>query len=161
VLLERDKDKTIDYVLFWLEYGGKAIKEEPNGQGGVHHWTAENVSGGYTGWEEPMSQVYFKPRTLDEKLLQGQVHEYMLLALAWALDYAEEVTPPDTPFTMWTAMDLSEAYRIAHMVVYVDPSLAAGLKIRINKICLRMGLSLSEQVSAGFKNFMGHTELDW
>ena len=159
-MLDRDEDPTIGYTMFWLEHGGEAIKENPEGQGGVHHWTSANISGGYTGWEEPMDQVYFSPRTLEEKLLQGQVHEYMLLALRWALKHAEAETPCG-PFVMWNAMDLAEAYRVAHMVAQIDPVLAAGLKVRLNKICLRMGKSLSEQAAVGFKNFIGLTEINW
>ena len=158
---ERDPDPTISYALFWLEHGGKGIQEKPDSQGGVHHWTSQNVSGGYTGWEAPMSQVYFRPRTLEERLLRGQVHEYMLLALEWSLRNAEQETPYGAPFTAWTVMDLAEAYRVASMVASVDPTLAPALKVRLNKICLRLGKSLSEQASVGFKNFICLNEINW
>lgn len=153
---ERDEDPTIDYALFWLEHGGQAIREKPSGQGGVNHWTHVNYSGGYTGWEDPMDQVYFKPRTYEERLLQGQVHELMLLAVEWAFARAERDTPRGK-FTAWGSMDLAEAYRLAHMVVQVDPTHAARFKMRLNKICLRMGKSLSELADINFMAFMGPT----
>lgn len=158
---QRDEDPNIDYVLFWLEHGGKGIRDRPGSQGGVHHWTHANYSGGYTGWEDPMNQVYFKPRSLEERMLQGQVHEIMLEALDWAMRHAESETPYG-PWTAWEGMDLAEAYRLSHMVTLVDPTLACGLKVRLNNICKRTGKSLDELADVNFMAFMGpSTGIQW
>lgn len=148
---ERDPDPIIDYVLFWLEHGAKQITEDP--RRGVHHWTARNISGGYTGWEYPMSKVYFEPRTLKERLLQGRVHEVMCEALEWALNEAEAKTPKN--WSAWDGIYLAQAYRIAHMVVQVDPLRAPALKVRLNKICCKVGKTLKELVDIKFMVLIG------
>jgi hypothetical protein len=157
----RDKDLNIDYTLFWLEHGGTAIREKPNGQGGVHHWTHANYSGGLTGWEDSINQVYFKPSSIEERLLQSKVHEIMLEALKWALQQAESQTPFG-PWTVWGGMDLAEAYRLSHMVTLVDPMLACSLKIRLNKISKRTGKNLAELADVNFMAFIGpSSRIQW
>lgn len=156
---ERDPDPVIDYVMFWIEHAGPAIRLRP--RNGVHHWTHRNYSGGYTGWEDPVNQVYFKPRTLEERLLRGQVYQIMLDALEWALRNAEAETP-HAPWTVWKGMDLAEAYRLCHMVAEVDPTYASAFKVRLNKICLRMGKTLEELAGTNFSMFVGpHTGIRW
>jgi len=158
-VLTRDQDPTIDYALFWLKHGSEQILNQP--WRGVHHWTHPNYSGGRTGWEEPMGKVYFEPRTLEERLLQGQVHEVMLVALEWALCHAEAKTPYDE-WTAWRGMDLAEAYRIAHMVALVDPLRACALKVRLNKICGRMNKTLTGLADHNFDAFIGpSTGMQW
>lgn len=151
----------IDHVMFWLEHGGTAIRTHPGSkQDGVHHWTHPNCTGGLAGWHSQIHDVYFSPSSLDERLLQAQVHEVMACALEWALRDAD-IKTPYAPWQEWSCLHLAEAYRIARMVALVDPMRACGLKIHLNKLCSRTGRSLSELVSINFGVFIPETELHW
>lgn len=155
----RHEDPIIDYALFWLEHARPGILKDPNRS--VHHWTHPNYSGGRTGWEDEMDLLYFAPKSLEQSLLRGEVHTVMLEALEWALQHAETKTLR-TPWTAFGGLDISEAYRLAHMVAMVDPSHAASCKRRLNALCSRTGKSLSELADVNFDNFMGvPTGITW
>ncbi len=131
----------ISYVEWWL----KRVNEEMLTKPGYwfRHWTHINYSGGLTGWEEFVDDVYFRPNGLEECLLQGEVHGCMLRALDTALSQAERHS---------TDLDVARAYRIARMVSLHDPLVAAAAKVRLNRMCVRLKRSktLLHEARRGF-----------
>lgn len=132
----------ISYTLSWLQYSQDDMLKNPKWW--FHHWTHKNYSGGLTGWEDYMSNVYFRPSTYEERLLQGEVHQVMLMALRCAMTRAKK-SPTDS-------LNVAEAYRIARMVARVDPLVAAATKVHLNKLCrkLKERKSLLEEAERGF-----------
>lgn len=146
------------YIVWWLEHTRKELAHKPDSV--LHHYTHPNYSGGVSGWEEYIDRVYFSPQTLEERLLQMQVHEIMMIALENALRKAEAVEYDGT-WTAWKGMDLSEAYRISHMVALVDPLMACKAKRRLNHIARLMGTNLYALAECNFQMFMGPTGIRW
>lgn len=128
----------ISYAQFWLWAVREAIKK--NQKGWHHHWTHINYSGGLSGWEDYMNNIYFRPQGLEERLLQDEVHVYMLIALDVAFAEADRY-PTDS-------LNVAEAYRIARMVSRKDPLIATASKIRLNRLCARLKRSETLLASA-------------
>lgn len=132
----------VSYAVFWLWAVREAIKK--NQKGWHHHWTHINYSGGLSGWEDYMNNIYFRPQGFEERLLQEEVHEYMLIALDVAFAEAERNST--------NSLDVAEAYRIARMVSQKDPLIAAVSKIRLNQLCagLKKYKTLLDGAQRGF-----------
>ncbi len=100
-----------------------------------------------------MDNIYFAPESLEERLLQGEIHKVMLGALHWAFEKADTETPKI--WNAWDGMNLAQAYRISRMVAKKDPSLTPAIKIRLNQISFKMGKTLRKLSSVNFESLMG------
>lgn len=154
----REEITNISYTEWWLEHARKELTEKPGSV--LHHYTHPNYSGGISGWEDYIDRVYFSPNTIEERLLQMQVHEIMKTALENAFRKAE-AEEYDGKWTAWKGMNLSEAYRVSHMVARVDPLVASQAKLRLNRIARLMGTNLFALGECNFQAFMGPTGIHW
>lgn len=154
----RKEITNVSYTQWWLEYARKELVEEPDSV--LHNFTHLNYSGGVSGWEKYIDNVYFKPKTFEERQLQKQVHEIMLIALENAFRKAES-RQYDGTWSVWDMMDLAEAYRVSHMVVVADPLLACRAKMRLNRIARFMGTNLYALGECNFHLLMGPTGIRW
>lgn len=157
--MSREPITNISYALFWLDHCRESILENP--ERGLHHWTHPNYSGGITGWEDYMNNVYFHPKTLEERMLQGEVHQVLVFALFWFLKKADSEHKSGTKWSFFDSMDIAEAYRIVHMISHVDPSFSCAVKVYLNKICLRIGETLESLANKNFNVFMGESGIKW
>jgi hypothetical protein len=154
----REELTNVSYTTWWIEHARKELAEKPDSV--LHHYTHINYSGGVSGWEDFINRVYFSPATIEEKLLQGEVHCVMVQALENAFKRAE-AEDYDGTWTAWSGMDLSEAYRVSHMVARVDPLIASAAKMRLNRIAARMGTTLYALGERNFGTLMGLTGIKW
>lgn len=137
----------ISYVVWWLERVAVEMVTKPTW---YHHCTHINYSGGLTGWESYIDDLYFRPEGLEEHLLQGQVHRCMLEALDSALSQAEQQS---SVLKLEYRLNVAEAYRIACMVSRRDPLVSANAKVRLNHLCARLngGTTLYQEARRGFE----------
>lgn len=148
----------ISYTEWWLEHARKELAEKPHSV--LHRYTHPNYSGGVSGWEDYIDRVYFSPQTIEERLLQVQVHEIVTTALENAFRKAEAEVY-DGKWTAWKGLDLSEAYRVSDMVARIDPLMACRAKLRLNRIAQRMGTNLYALGELNFQAFMGPAGIRW
>jgi hypothetical protein len=148
----------ITYTLWWLSSARRDMTDRSEDKHRTDDWyskwTSINYSGGPTGWDERVKNIYFKPINLEERLLQHEVHEVMIAALQSAMSLASR-SPAD-------AMDIGQAYRLARMVAHVDPLISALLKVRLNNLCVKLkeNNTLFEQAHNRFEFSLGMVRPD-
>lgn len=139
-----------DYAAFWLERAREELEADPGAT--LHHWTHANFSGGLTGWEDLVDEVYRRPMTFGEHLLRGEIRAVLLIAVENSLRKAERTK--DT-------MDIIEAVRTVE-VLGSGHQAAACIKVRLNRLCESKGKTLRALAdSAGFGLLMGTCGLRW
>ncbi len=142
----------IQYVVWWLTSAGKILEVNPDDV--LHEHTHINYSGGSSGWESSIDVVYFEPCTIEERMLQGEIHEILLTALHNALSAIERPTRKQV-WSIDRQLDLSEAWRISEMIKCLDPIHAVRVQILLNRLCVRyLGKGLHSTVRENFSRFM-------
>jgi hypothetical protein len=147
----------VGYVTWWLEYARKELLEKPGSN--LHHFTSHNISGGYSGWEEPIDQIYFWPTTVEERFLRNEVHKILLIAYRNVMAKAKQLAPGK--WTAWGCMDITEAYRLAIMIGSVDPVAAVQMKIELNSLAARFNETVDRFASETKSILIGPITTEW
>lgn len=147
----------VNYTLRWLERCKEALQKDPDSD--LQDYTHQNISGGIRGWEEWVSNVYFEPATPQERYLQTEVLNVLLVAYKNALSKARSTTAKE--WGLFECMPVVEAYRLAIMIGKISPLHIAQMKTQINQCCNLLGETFHRLDSnALFSGLLPH-EIVW
>lgn len=150
----------IEYVLWWLEVAKKEIEADTKST--LSHHTDVNYSGDVSGWGDWIVKIYYRPETLEEWFLRGEVHKVLLVAIQRAIARVNNLDPAMSRIFQ-IELDLARLFLLLNRVKRIDPLSSPRNKVFLDKLCKKylnktLRVELEEE---GFNCLCGMADFVW